>query len=66
MQIILDTFLDGRNAYWFQVGPRGSIGDALLSDNGFVLNKEWDGLWEGRARIHAPDGTRKWPYRSRR
>jgi len=53
VQIILDTFLDGRNAYWYQVGPRGSIGDALLSENGFILNKEWDGLWEGRARIHA-------------
>ncbi len=53
VQIILDTFLDGRNAYWYQIGPRGSIGDALLSENGFILNKEWDGLWEGRARIHA-------------
>jgi hypothetical protein len=53
VQIILDTFLDGRNAYWFQVGPRGSIGDALLSENGEILNKNWDGLWEGKARIHA-------------
>jgi len=53
VQIILDTFLDGRNGYWYQIGPRGSIGDALLSENGFILNKDWDGLWEGRARIHA-------------
>ena len=52
VQIILDTFLDRRTGYWFQIGPRGSIGDALVGDNGAVFNKEWDGLWQGRARIH--------------
>ena len=52
VQIILDTFLDGRNAYWFQIGPRGSIGDALVSENGAAFNKQWDGLWTGKARIH--------------
>ncbi len=53
VQIILDTFLDGRNAYWFQIGPRGSIGDALVSENGAAFNKQWDGLWAGKARINA-------------
>ena len=52
VQIILDTFLDRRTGYWFQIGPRGSIGDALISDNGAVFNKDWDTLWEGRAVIH--------------
>ena len=52
IQIILDTFLDGRNGYWFQIGPRGSIGDALISENGAGFNKQWDGLWQGRAKIH--------------
>ena len=33
VQVILDTYLDKRNAYWFQVGPRGSIGDAIVSEN---------------------------------
>ncbi len=51
IQIILDTYLDKRNGYWFQVGPRGSIGDALVSGNGNILNKEWDGLWTGKAKI---------------
>ncbi|HSO85164.1 MAG TPA: DUF5916 domain-containing protein [Draconibacterium sp.] len=51
VQIILDTYLDKRNGYWFQIGPRGSIGDALVSENGAVLNKEWDGLWTGKAKI---------------
>lgn len=51
IQVILDTYLDHRTGYWFQIGPRGSIGDATISENGAVFNKEWDGLWEGKARI---------------
>ncbi len=52
VQVILDTYLDRRNAYWFQIGPRGSIGDAIVSENGAAFNKDWDGLWTGKARIH--------------
>ncbi len=51
IQVILDTYLDHRNGYWFQIGPRGSIGDAIVSENGAVFNKQWDGLWSGKARI---------------
>lgn len=51
VQIIIDTYLDRRTAYWFQIGPRGSIGDAIVSGNGTVLNKQWDGLWTGKAKI---------------
>jgi len=53
VQVILDTYLDRRNGYWFQIGPRGSIGDALVADDGADFNKNWDGLWEGKARIHS-------------
>jgi hypothetical protein len=51
IQIILDTYNDHRNAYWFQVGPRGSIGDAIISENGAAFNKQWDGLWTGKSNI---------------
>jgi hypothetical protein len=51
VQIILDTYLDGRNGYWFQIGPRGSIGDARIGENGKDFNKSWDGIWNGKARI---------------
>ncbi|MBR9998346.1 MAG: carbohydrate binding family 9 domain-containing protein [Cyclobacteriaceae bacterium] len=51
VQVIIDTYHDQRNGFWFQIGPRGSIGDALVSENGAAFNKEWDGLWEGRAKI---------------
>ena len=52
IQVILDTYLDGRNSYWFQIGPRGSIGDALVSENGRSFNKAWDGIWDGKSHIH--------------
>ena len=51
IQIIFDTYLDGRSGYWFQLGPRGSIGDALINENGKYFNKSWDGIWDGKARI---------------
>ena len=51
IQIILDTYLDHRNGYWFQIGPRGSIGDAIVSENGASFNKQWDGLWIGKSKI---------------
>jgi hypothetical protein len=51
VQVIFDTFLDGRNGYWFQIGPRGSIGDALVGENGKDFNKSWDGIWDGKAKI---------------
>ncbi len=53
VQIILDTYLDHRNGYWFQIGPRGSIGDALISENGASMNKEWDALWNGKSSINS-------------
>jgi hypothetical protein len=51
IQIIFDTYLDGRSGYWFQIGPRGSIGDALINENGKHFNKAWDGIWDGKAKI---------------
>ena len=51
VQIIIDTYFDKRNAYWFQINPRGCIGDALVSQNGSAFNKSWDGLWDGKAHI---------------
>ena len=53
IQVILDTYNDKRNGYWFQIGPRGSIGDAIVSENGAGFNKAWDGIWTGKASIHS-------------
>src|SRR6056297_533631 len=46
---ILDTFNDGRNAYFFEINPAGLMGDGLLTvGQGTNLNKSWDGIWEVR------------------
>jgi hypothetical protein len=44
---ILDTFEDGRNAYFFEINPAGLMGDALVrSGQGFNFNKAWNGIWQ--------------------
>ncbi len=46
---ILDTFNDGRNAYFFEINPAGLMGDGLLTvGQGRTLNKSWDGIWNVR------------------
>jgi hypothetical protein len=44
----IDTFLDGRTGYFFEMNPSGLMADALLGING--QNREWDGIWNARAR----------------
>lgn len=49
---ILDTFNDGRNAYFFETNPAGLRGDGLLtSGQGITLNKSWDGIWDARTSV---------------
>jgi len=51
VQFVLDTFLDGKSAYFFQLSAAGSRGDALVIDNGNRFNKRWDTYWEARTQI---------------
>lgn len=51
VEILIDPFLDRRNAFWFQIGAAGSLGDALVTRNGATFNKPWDGIFHGHARI---------------
>jgi hypothetical protein len=55
VEILLDPFEDRRTAYFFQIGAGGSIGDALVSNNGARFDKPWDTVWWGEARV-GPDG----------
>jgi hypothetical protein len=51
---ILDTFLDGRSAYFFEINPAGLMGDGLLrQSSGSNISKSWDGIWEARVSRHA-------------
>lgn len=45
----IDTFLDGRTAYFFEMNPSGLMGDALRGPD--INNHQWDGIWTGRATI---------------
>ena len=45
VEILIDPFLDRRNAFWFQIGAAGSLGDALVTRNGASFNKPWDGIF---------------------
>ncbi|MCC5906861.1 MAG: carbohydrate binding family 9 domain-containing protein [Balneolaceae bacterium] len=50
---ILDTFHDGRNAYFFETNPAGLRGDGLLTvGQSTNLNKAWDGIWDVRTSIN--------------
>ena len=66
IEIVLDTFLDRRNAYFFQLSAAGSRGDGLIGENGSRFNKQWDTLWKGAAHV----GKDRWtaeiaiPFRS--
>lgn len=44
-EIFLDTFRDRRNAFYFATNPVGAQLDALVRNEGSVLNYEWDGVW---------------------
>ncbi len=45
-EIFLDTFRDRRNAFYFATNPAGAQLDALIRNEGAVLNFEWDGIWD--------------------
>lgn len=64
---ILDTFMDGRTGYFFEINPAGLMGDGIIGGGGGGgfrggggfggggANKAWDGIWEART-ARRPDG----------
>lgn len=51
VHIVLDTYLDGRNAFIFEINPLGSVGEAFISENGRQVNRNWQGIFTGKSRI---------------
>jgi hypothetical protein len=45
---VIDTFLDGRTGYFFEMNPSGLMADSLIGLNG--ENRQWDGIWNARHR----------------
>ncbi len=50
--IILDTFGDGRNAFYFTTNPLGARRDGTVSDEGRIDNSDWDGVWMCKTSIN--------------
>ena len=48
-QWTIDTFLDGRTGYFFEMNPSGLMADALQGAAN-ASNRKWDGIWNARAR----------------
>lgn len=49
VRILIDPFLNKRTAYIFYINPKGARSEGLVSGGEASLN--WDGIWEGRAKI---------------
>jgi len=47
-EVLIDTFNDHRNAFYFAINPLGEQQDALIRDEGASVNKNWDGIWIAR------------------
>lgn len=45
VQVMLDTFGDGRTAYAFQTNALGTQEDERIADNGQTLDDRWDATW---------------------
>jgi hypothetical protein len=48
-EIVIDTYGDKRNAYFFAVNPNASQADSLIMDNGRKTNSDWNGVWYAAA-----------------
>jgi hypothetical protein len=46
--LVVDTFLDGRNAFTFATNPGGASSDGQTHDDGRQLNQDWNGVWTVR------------------
>jgi len=48
-EIVLDTYQDKRNGYYFVINPNAAQFDALVMDNGRKSNSSWNGVWYAAA-----------------
>jgi Domain of unknown function (DUF5916)/Carbohydrate family 9 binding domain-like len=51
LAIYIDAFNDNQNAKWFGITPAGMRFDSLVSDDGNVINDNWDGFWSASTTI---------------
>ena len=51
--LALDTYLNGRTGYYFEINPSGAMGDGLIvpgtgGGSANNVNRSWDGIWDAR------------------
>lgn len=51
--IVIDTFHDRRNGFYFATNPLGAEKDAQYTDNSRMRNNDWNAVWECRTTIDA-------------
>lgn len=49
--LVLDSYLDRQNGYFFQTNPNGVRRDGLFRDEGEQQNVDWDGAWRVATRV---------------
>jgi len=45
VELLLDTFHDRRNAFYFATNPAGALVDGLVIENGRSINLDWNAIW---------------------
>ena len=50
IEILLDTFHDRRNAFYFATNPAGALVDGLVIENGRQINFDWNAIWDVRVK----------------
>jgi len=55
--ILLDTYGDRRQAFFFRTNARGARMDAAVSDDGQNINDNWDCIWESAGEINEKGWT---------
>lgn len=53
-QWTIDTYLNARSGYFFEINPSGLMADALMGERG-ARNRQWDGIWTAKV-IHSEVG----------
>jgi hypothetical protein len=46
----VDTYLNARSGYYFEINPSGAMGDGLITNGNDEVNRQWDGIWIARVR----------------
>ena len=50
--VLIDSYNDRRDGFFFRVNPLGALQDARVFKNGDSLNFDWDAVWNARTKIN--------------